>query len=118
VTVLGIAEVVRSVIAPVGAAFLTLSAMTLFAARFPSPRPPRSPRVGSGRDLRRFMRAFAVTALGGYVAFLAIIVVFSVGIVGDAGALRSAAWSGAFLIAVSAPVFAGVAAMPRRSGRR
>ena len=117
-SVLAVADLLRRVIAPVAAAFLTLSGMTLFAARFPAPRPPRSPAVRSGRDLRRLLRSFAVTAVGGYLTFLAIIIVFSVGIVGDTDALRSAAWSGPFLICVSLPVFVALAAGPRRAGRR
>jgi hypothetical protein len=93
--------------------------MTLFAARFPVPRPPRSPALRSVRDLARLLRHVAVTAAGGYVVFLVIVVVFSVWIVGDARALKSAAWSGPVLIGVSLPVFIALAAAgPRRPGRR
>jgi hypothetical protein len=118
VSALAETSVLRSVVAPVGAAFLLLSAMTVFAARLPAPR-PSSPRVvRSVRELRPILRSFLITSAGGYVAFLAIILLFSVGIVGDVGALRSAAWSGAFLVVASGSVFAALAAVPRRAGRR
>ena|SRR6266571_3161415 len=58
------------------------------------------------------------TVAGGYVAFLAIVLVFNVWIAGQRGALRSAAIGGGFLaFGVAAPVFALLAWIGSRTRR-
>jgi len=94
----------RQVVVPVLAAFVFCSAVVLFAAAHPVPRPPRSTSPFRG-DIRPFVRYLAFLSIGGYAAFLAIVFVFSSLIVGQKGALRSAAGGGAFLLAIGLPVF-------------
>jgi len=98
-------EVVRGVVVPVFAGFVFCTAAALYAARRPAARPPRSRAVGSLADLRLLLRHIAVTAVGGYVVLLAIVFVFGVLIIGDTGALRSAALGSLFLLVVAIPVF-------------
>ena len=108
----------RQVVAPVGAGFVVLVLMTLVAARLPVPRPGRPRRVRDRTDLRALLRYLAVTAAGGYAVFLTIITVFSVGIVGDTDALRSAALSGAFLGGLGIALFLLLAVVDGRRPRR
>ena len=106
----------RQVVAPVLAAFVFCSAVVVFAAARPVPRPPRSASPLPG-NARPFLRYLAFLSLGGYVAFLAIVFVFSTLIVGQKGALRSAAGGGAFLLAIGLPVFVFLSwAFGRRAG--
>lgn len=97
--------VLRGVVAPVLAGFVFCTATALYAAHRPVVRPPRSRAVRSLVDLGLLLRYVAVTAVGGYFALLAIIFVFGVLILGDTGALRSAALGSLFLLAVATPVF-------------
>jgi len=105
------------VLAPVASAYVVCALFLLAALRWPAPRPHRSRPLRTAGDLRRWFRHLAVTAAGGCVALLAIVFVFSVLIVGEAGALWSAAWSSLFLLAVATPVFLALSwASGRRSG--
>jgi hypothetical protein len=97
--------ILRSVVAPVLSAFLLCAALAIFAAWKPVPRPPPAARL-SRANLRPFLLYIAGLAVGGYVAFLAVVFVFSTVIIGQEGALRNAAWSGLFLLAVAVPAFA------------
>jgi hypothetical protein len=94
----------RAVLAPVLSAFLLCAALAIYAAFRPAPRPTPAVRL-SGANLRPFLRYLATLAAGGYVAFVAVVFVFSTLIIGQEGALRSATWSGLFLLAVAGPVF-------------
>jgi len=104
----------RAVVVPVLSAFVFLAMVTIHAARRPAPRPMPAARL-SGANLRPFLRYLATLAAGGYGAFLAVVFVFSTLIIGQEGALRSAAWSGLFLLAVAVPAFA---LLSRVFGRR
>jgi hypothetical protein len=57
------------------------------------------------------------TTLGGYVVFLAIVLVFHVWLAGERNALASAAWGGAFLSSV-APAAGAISAMIQRRSTR
>lgn len=64
-------------------------------------RQPRRPVSGSG-----VIRHVMTTVIGGYISFLAIVLVFHVWIAGQREALESAVAGGAFLaFGVAAPVF-------------
>lgn len=106
----------RQVVAPVLAAFVFCSAVAVSAAAHPVPRPPRSASPFRG-NIRPFLRYLAFLSIGGYVAFLVIVFVFSTLIVGQKGALRSAVGGGAFLLAIGLPVFVFLSwAFGRRAG--
>jgi Family of unknown function (DUF6256) len=109
--------ILREVFAPVLAAFAVCVLMVVHAWAHPVPRPRASRAVRSAADLRGMLRCLAVTAVGGYVVLLVVVLVFGVLIVGDGGALRSAAWSTAFLLAVAIPFFVVLSvAFGRRTG--
>jgi hypothetical protein len=103
------------VVAPVASAYVLCALLVLVALRWPAPQPRRSRPLRSSRDVVLWFRHLAVTAVGGYVTLLLIVLVFSVAIVGDAGALWSAAWSSLLLLGVATPVFLALSWV---SGRR
>jgi len=55
------------------------------------------------------LRYLALLALGGYGVLLLVVLVFSVWLLGDVGALRSAAWGAPALLAIAVPVFVALA---------
>ena len=102
----------RVVVPPLVTIYAIFIAMVLLAWRRPAPRPRG---LGRGTDRTGRSRA-AETMLGGYAAFLLVVLVFHVWIAGETAALASALWGGAFLCAV-ALVFAAGSALTRRSRR-
>lgn len=93
----------RVVIPALVAAFAAFVAMVLLWLRRP---------VGLGMDAGRRDGStparsgpFIRTVIGGYVAFLGIVLLFHVWLAGEPGALRSALWGGAFLSAVAVGMF-------------
>jgi hypothetical protein len=90
----------RDVVVPVLSAYLVLAGVVLYAARHPAAGRARKQVVWADR-----LKLIAVTVGGGYVAFLAIVLVFHVWVVGEKGALRSAERTGLFLAATSAVAF-------------
>lgn len=117
------AGVIRGVVWPVSGAFLLLVGMCFVAARFPAPRPRRSDRGLPPGAFGPLLRDLAITAVGGYVVFIAVIAMFSVWIDGDRGALASAAWSGAMFVGLALVAFPALAAfrtyrLRRRGGDR
>lgn len=103
----------RAILPPLIAAYAVFTAMVLLARRRPVPRP-------SGRHGSKPARQANVvgTALGGYVAFLAIVLVFHVWLAGERDAFASAVWGGAFLSSIAAGMAAGWAMITRRTTRR
>ena len=85
--------------------------MVLLARRRPMPRP---------RDVgeeRLELREVTGTILGGYIVFLAIVVVFHVWLAGDGDAFVEALWGGAFLSSVAVgSAFVARAVSVRRGG--
>ena len=106
-------DIWRRIVPPLVAAFAVFLAMVRASMRGPAPTNVRNRRA-SWRD---FWRYVAVTAVSGYVVFLAIVLVFHVVLAEDRGALASAAWGGAVLLAIALPVFAGAEWVARRSRR-
>jgi hypothetical protein len=54
------------------------------------------------------LRHLGILGAGGLAVLVAVTVVFSVWLLGDAGALRSVAWSGPFLLFLAALAFVGL----------
>jgi hypothetical protein len=96
--------VLRAVVPPLVTAYAVFVAMVLVARRHPAPRPGRGPSSGAPRA------GVVGTTLGGYVVFLAMVLVFHVWLAGERNALASAAWSGAFLstVALAAGAISGI----------
>jgi hypothetical protein len=104
----------RAIVPPLVTAYAAFVAMVLVARRRPAPRPGRGPRSGATAS-----RAGVVgTTLGGYVAFLAIVLVFHVWLAGEGDALTSAVWGGAFLSSVALAAGAISGTIARRTTRR
>jgi Family of unknown function (DUF6256) len=102
-------EIWRRIVPPLVAAFAVFLAMLRVASRSAPRRVPRAP--GSWAAFARYL---SVTALTGYLAMLAIVLVFHVVLARDHGALRSAAAGGATLLAIVVPVFAAAEWVARR----
>lgn len=86
----------RVIVPPLVTAYTIFVVMVVRAWRGPvtaSARPPTT------RDV-------VWTLVGGYLMFLAIVAVFHVALAGQRGALRSALWSGAFLLVGAGVVYA------------
>ena len=106
-------EIWRRIVPPLVAAFAVFLAMVRASMRGPAPT-----NVGSRRaSWRDFWRYLSATAVSGYVVFLAIVLVFHVVLAQDRGALASAAWGGAALLAIALPVFVAAEWIARRSRR-
>jgi threonine/homoserine/homoserine lactone efflux protein len=100
---------IRVVLPPLVAAYAVFVAMVVLAVRRPPPRPggrvDRSTRLG--------WRRVITTMVGGYVAFLVVVLIFHAWIADEPTALRSALWGGAFLCGVILVVTAGAALLER-----
>jgi hypothetical protein len=92
--------ILRTVVVPLGAAYAVFIGVALFAWRRST-----SERIPVPHDRPGLIRHVVATSLGGYVAFLAIVLVFHVWIAGQRDALRGAVAGGGFLVAVAAAVF-------------
>ena len=106
----------KVVLPPLTAAYAAFVVMVVVARRRPVPRPHGRDRSfgPSGRA-----RAGVVgTVVGGYVAFLVIVLVFHVWIAGEGDVLWSAAWGGAFLCSLALAIWAGLSLIGRRASRR
>lgn len=101
----------RAALSGLVAAYALFVGMVLLARRRRVPRP---------RDVgeERLDRLEVIeTTLGGYAAFLAIVVVFHVWLAGDGGAFVEALWGGAFLLSVAVGgAFVARAMSRRRAG--
>ena len=86
----------RVIVPPLVTAYAIFVVMVVRAWGGPKERSGRTPMP---RDIW-------VTIVGGYLVFLAIVAVFHVGLAGQHGALKSAAFGGAFLLLGAAAVYA------------
>jgi hypothetical protein len=102
--------VLRQVLPPLVTAYAIFVVMVVAARRRPVPR-PRGLVRRSGRAHRwEIVR----TAVGGYVTFLVIVLIFHVWLAEDRGALVSALGGGAFLLAASLVLALGSTLIGRR----
>ncbi|MGH2590176.1 MAG: DUF6256 family protein [Actinomycetota bacterium] len=104
----------RAIVPPLAAGYAVFVSMVLIARRRPVPRPGRGPQGGAPASLAGVVGM----TVGGYIVFLAIVLVFHVWLAREADALASAVWGGAFLssLALGAGAISKVIArrMPRR----
>ncbi len=82
-------------------------------------RHPPSPNTASAADLGalRLVRHVLVTAAGGFVAFLAIVLVFHVWLAGQRAAFREGLAGGGFLAVCAVVGFLALSAVERRLRR-
>jgi uncharacterized protein DUF6256 len=105
--------VLRAILPPLVSAYAIFVAMVVLARRRPVPR--RYDR-GDGSALAHQRRAVG-TIVGGYVAFLVIVLIFHVWLADETDAFSSAVWGGAFLSAIIAAVGSGASLTERRRRR-
>lgn len=109
--------VIERVIVPLASAYALFVGIALYAWRHPAPRPQRHDALASGSSPT--VRYVVDTAVGGYLSFLAIVLVFHVAIAGQRGAFRSAVLGGAFLaFGVATPTFLAGSWLWASRGRR
>jgi hypothetical protein len=105
--------VLRAVLPPLITAYALFAAMVVLAWRRPVARPiargEGSTRVRLGRVVR--------TTVGGYVAFLAIVLIFHVWLANEPDAFVNALWGGAFLSGIALSVAWGWSLLARRNRR-
>jgi len=87
----------RVIVPPLVTAYAIFIVMVVRAWSGPK---ERSARASTTRDI-------VMTIVGGYLVFLAIVLVFHLALAGQRGAFRSAAWGGAVLLLGAAAVYAG-----------
>ena len=106
---------IRVVLPPLVAAYAIFVAMVVLGARRPVPRPGGRRRGSTGVRWRRVV----VTMVGGYAAFLLIVLVFHAWLAAEPNALTSALWGGAFLCGVTLVLATGSALLDRhrKAGR-
>lgn len=104
----------RQVLPPLVTAYAIFVAMVMLARRRPVPRPHRR----DNRSARVRVSRVVWTTVGGYVAFLVIVLIFHVWIAGERDALASALWGGAFLSGITVVAALGSSLIGRRSRQR
>jgi uncharacterized membrane protein len=106
--------VLRQVLPPLVTAYAIFVAMVLLARRRPVPR-----THGRGdRSARVRVSRVVWTTVGGYIAFLVIVLIFHVWLAEDTDAFASALWGGAFLSGITMVAALGSSLIGRRSRRR
>jgi hypothetical protein len=101
---------IRVVLPPLVAAYSIFVAMVVLWMRRPAPRPRGLARATNGAGRRHA----AETMLGGYAAFLIVVLVFHAWIAGEPNGLASALWGGAFLCGLALVLAASRALLDRR----
>ncbi|MGQ0670523.1 MAG: DUF6256 family protein [Actinomycetota bacterium] len=113
--------VLRQIVVPLVATYALFLGVVWYWGRHPVPRPNRRD-VMTRPSWSRWILELLLTLAGGYLLFLAIVLVFHVAIAGQEGALRSAVTGGSFLaFGVALPAFAllswAVGRLSREPGR-
>jgi hypothetical protein len=106
--------VLRTVVAPLVAAYLAFAGLAWYAWRHPS-----SSSTASAAEVEApgLVRHVLVTATGGFLAFLAIVLVFHVWLAGQRAAFREALLGGGFLVVCAVVGFFALSAVERRLHR-
>jgi hypothetical protein len=104
--------VLRAVLPPLITAYVLFAAMVFLAWRRPVAR-PIARGEGSSVRLGRVVR----TTVGGYVAFLAVVLIFHVWLAKEPDAFVNALWGGAFLSGIALSVACCSSLLGRRSRR-
>lgn len=104
----------RQVLPPLVTAYAIFVAMVVLARR----RPVSRPHGRSDESARERMSRVTCTTVGGYVAFLVIVLIFHVWLAEDTDAFASAVWGGAFLSGITMVAASGSSLIGRRSRRR
>ncbi len=103
----------RDVVVPLASAYAVFLGVLAYAWRHPA-------SSGAARrrgDARGLVLHTVRTTIGGFVAFLSIVLVFHVLIAGQRGALSSAVRGGGVLAVVAAPVFVAISLLVERRRR-
>ena len=105
--ILSVGRLAEQVIAPTLVAFGLFAAALWFGSRTPTPRTPVSDPPGTVDDWVRLVRLLGATAVGGFLVFLALILIFYLALGGQGpGFVADALGSGAMLaLAVVVPSF-------------
>jgi hypothetical protein len=107
-------ETFRTAVVPVASAYALIAGIVLYAAKHPEPTTASRHRV----EWRPRLILIGATVVGGYLVFLAIVLVFHVWLVGQHGVMPKAIVQGGFLAATSVLAFVLLSAMERRRSRR
>jgi hypothetical protein len=105
--------VLRAVLSPLITAYALFAAMVVLAWRRPVARTIARGEGSTRVRLGRFVR----TTVGGYVAFLAVVLIFHVWLVKEPEAFVNALWGGAFLSGIALCVAWCSSLLGRRSRR-
>ena len=103
----------RAILPPLITAYALFVAMVILAWRRPVARPIARHGRENGAARVRLPRV-VWTIVGGYVAFLLIVLIFHVWLAEEPVAFASAAWGGAFLSGITLVVAAGSSLLGRR----
>lgn len=103
----------RVVLPPLITAYAIFVAMVVLAAR----RPVRRPRGLGDRSASMRSRRVIGTIVGGYAAFLVIVLVFQVWIADEPDSFPSAVWGGAFLCGITLVLAASSSLLERHRTR-
>jgi hypothetical protein len=106
--------VLRAVLPPLITAYALFAAMVALAWRRPVARPGARGEGSTRVRLRHVVR----TTVGGYVAFLAIVLIFHVWLAREPDAFVNALWGGAFLSGIALSVAWCSSILGRRSRRQ
>jgi len=106
--------VLRAVLPPLITAYAIFIAMVALSLRRPIARSQGRGDESARARLRRVVR----TTVGGYVAFLMIVLIFHVWLAEEPDAFASAVWGGALLSVITMVVASGSSLLGRRSRRR
>jgi hypothetical protein len=105
--------VLRAVLPPLITAYVLFAAMVFLAWRRPVARPIARGEGSTRRRLGQVVR----TTVGGYVAFLAVVLIFHVWLAKEPDAFVNALWGGAFLCGITLSLACCSSLLGRRSRR-
>jgi Family of unknown function (DUF6256) len=105
--------VLRAILPPLITAYALFVAMVVLGRRRPVARPIARPHGRGNGAARVRLRRVVWTIVGGYAAFLVIVLIFHVWLAEEPDAFASAVWGGAFLSGITLVVAAGSSLLGR-----